>query len=259
MAAITTIINVSSEGSIARATIESALLTAQYARDRGVEVETLIIADRPTPDTRAAFAFYETRATIVEIDVGDLGLARNYGASTAEGEFIGFLDGDDLWSKQWLCRALSVARDDDRIIVHPQYNIVFGNGEDHIYEHTSMTENRFDRRYLIFDNYWTSSSFSRKATYLAVPYSRNEIEQGFGFEDWKWNRDTVRAKYRHVVAHDTFHLIRRRHQSLRARSNLANCLPKPSPRFFEIRAAREIGIAPAPAAEQTPAQVRSAE
>jgi glycosyl transferase family 2 len=233
MPSITSIINVSDEGSIARASIESALLTERFSRHHGIEVDTLIIADRPSPDTRMALESYEGLATIVEIDVGDLASARNHGASIARGDFIGFLDGDDLWSKRWLLNAWTVAKDDHRIIVHPQYSIVFGCGEDHVYEHVSMTDSAFNKRYLIFDNYWTSLSFSRKETYLSIPYQRNEIEAGFGFEDWKWNCDTIRENYRHVVAKNTFHFIRRRYQSMRTRSKLANCLTLPSPRFFD--------------------------
>jgi glycosyltransferase involved in cell wall biosynthesis len=239
MPIITSIINVSSEGSIARPTIESALLAAEFSRVRGVDVETLIIADRPSAETQAALEPYKTRVKIVEINVGDLGEARNRGASIARGEFIGFLDGDDLWGKHWLYKAWTAAKDDVRLIVHPQYNVIFGCGQDHIFEHLSMTAPRFNKRYLIFDNYWTALSFSRKGTYLSIPYQRNDIAAGFGYEDWKWNCDTIRANYLHVVAEDTFHLIRRRNGSLRARSNLANALPLPSARFFEQQDSQE--------------------
>ena len=237
---VTSIIIVSDEGSIARATIESALAAAAYAGLRGLEVRTIVVADRPTTETVAALEPYEPLLKIIEIDAGDLGAGRNHAVSMADGEFVAFLDGDDLWTKRWLWEAYRVAADDDneRVIVHPQYNVIFGGGEDHIYEHISSRDPLFDARYLIFSNYWLSLSFSRKTTYLSHPYSRNRLSAGFGYEDWKWNCDTIRAGYEHIVAPGTYHLIRRRHRSLRQRSNLANCLMTPSPRFFDVKKPR---------------------
>lgn len=237
---ITSIIIVSDEGSIARPTIESALEAAAYAGLRGLEVRTMVIADRPTSDTIAALEPYESRLRIVKIDVGDLGTGRNHGASIAGGDFVAFLDGDDLWTKRWLWEAYCVAtaNNNERVIVHPQYNVIFGGGEDHIYEHISTGDPSFDARYLIFSNYWLSPSFSRTTTYLSHPYSRNRIDLGFGYEDWKWNCDTIHAGYEHLIAPGTYHLIRRRHRSLRQRSNMANCLMTPSPRFFDATESR---------------------
>ena len=233
---ITSIIIVSDEGSIARATIESALAAAAYAGLRGLEVRTIVVADRPTSETVAALEPYEPLLKIIEIDAGDLGVGRNHAVSMADGEFVAFLDGDDLWTKRWLWEAYRVAAGDgnERVIVHPQYNVIFGGGEDHIYEHISSRDPSFDARYLIFSNYWLSLSFSRTTTYLSHPYSRNRLSAGFGYEDWKWNCDTIRAGYEHIVAPGTYHLIRRRHRSLRQRSNLAHCLMTPSPRFFDV-------------------------
>jgi glycosyltransferase involved in cell wall biosynthesis len=233
---ITSIIIVSDEGSIARATIESALAAAAYAGLQGLEVRTIVVADRPTSETVAALEPYEPLLKIIEVDAGDLGVTRNHAVSVADGDFVAFLDGDDLWTKRWLWAAYRVAVGDgnERVIVHPQYNVIFGGGEDHIYEHISTRDPLFDARYLIFSNYWLSLSFSRKTNYLSHPYSRNRVSAGFGYEDWKWNCDTIRAGYEHIVAPGTYHLIRRRHRSLRQRSNLANCLMTPSPRFFDV-------------------------
>jgi hypothetical protein len=171
--------------------------------------------------------------SVTHTDFGDLGLARNHGARVATGEFLCFLDGDDLMSSNWLVDAYDVARRHERAIVHPRFNIIFGCGEDHIYEHIPSTHADFDKRRLVFANYWLSPSFSRRTTYLEVPYSKNELEGGFGFEDWKWNCDTIHAGYQHLVAENSIHLIRRRQSSLRLRSLAARCLMTPSPRFFD--------------------------
>ena len=259
---ITSIINVSSEGSIARASAESALAAAAYAQARNLKVRTIVVADRPTPDTIAALEPYEPQVEIVEIDAGDLGLARNHGASLADGDFVAFLDGDDLWTKRWLWAAHGTASADgnEQAIIHAQYNVIFGCGEDHIYEHISSRDPLFDPRYLIFGNYWLSPSFGRTAAYLSCRYQANRLGSGFGYEDWKWNCDTLRAGYEHLIAPNTYHLIRRRHRSLRQQSIIANCLMTPSPRFFDraepLAAAsqRKPGIAPPAATRSREAQ-----
>jgi glycosyltransferase involved in cell wall biosynthesis len=230
---ISCIVNVHDEGSLSRATLESALAAIGAARQSKLEIELVIVADTPTGDTREVLAGFQDRARIVDVRCGDLGLSRNHGVQSASGEFVAFLDGDDLWTRGWLVQAHQAAAGRPQCIVHPHYNLIFGCGEDHIYEHVDMADPGFDPRYLIFDNYWLSPTFARRSIFQRVPYSRNAIGSGFGFEDWKWNCDTFRAGCEHIVAKDTLMLIRRRYRSLRQRSVLAKCLMTPSARFFE--------------------------
>ena len=233
MPTITSVINVHAEGSMARGAIESMLDAVDFAAAHGVDVQILIVADRVTRDTTEAIRPYQDRVQIEHTNVRDLGLARNFGAEIATGEYIAFFDGDDLVGNTWLYKALVVAQENPRNIVHPHFFISFGdNARQHIAEVVPMPVARKNR--LIFNNLFPSTHLSRRSTCLEVPYRKSDVPSGFGYEDWTWNRDTIRAGYRHVIAADTiFFWRRKRIGSLSSESLSRKCLPMPSPRFFD--------------------------
>src|SRR5229473_7709240 len=69
MPAITSIINVHAEGSMACGAIESMLAAADFAAARGVHVETFVVADRVTRDTIEAMRPYQQRIRIEHANV----------------------------------------------------------------------------------------------------------------------------------------------------------------------------------------------
>jgi glycosyltransferase involved in cell wall biosynthesis len=79
----------------ARAAVMSAL--NQTLRD----IEVIVINDGSTDDTRDVLRTIETlndpRLKIIDQPNGGLAAARNTGIKAATGEYIAFLDGDDLW------------------------------------------------------------------------------------------------------------------------------------------------------------------
>ncbi len=230
---ITSIINVHAEGSIARATIESMLAAAEFATERGVSVKTLVIADRPTADTMEVIGNFRGRVQVEHANVGDLALARNFGAELADSEYIAFFDGDDLAGNTWLYQAYVTARANPNAIVHPQFCVHFGKYE-HITEIVPMTYKTFNKTYLIFANPFPPHNLCRTSVHRSVKYRKNEIMGGFGYEDWAWNRDTVKAGYVHTIAKDTMIFYRRKWSgSLNHASAAQNCLPLQSPRFFD--------------------------
>lgn len=233
MPAITSVINVHAEGSIARATIESMLAAEDFATQRGVSVRTLIVADRATQDTIEAIGPYRDRMQIEHVNLGDLGLARNFGVDMSASEYVSFFDGDDLAGADWLYQAYVTARENPNYIVHPHYCIHFGKFE-HITEIVPMTDRAFRKTYTIFANPFPPHNLARTAVHLNVRYRKIDLASGFGYEDWAWNRDTIRAGYVHVVAKDTMMFYRRKHAgSLNLMSASQGCLPLASPRFFE--------------------------
>lgn len=84
------------EKSIAR-TIESVL--AQTYTD----FELIIIDDGSTDDSVIKVAqFTDKRINLIKKDNGGVSSARNEGIRNAQGDYISFLDGDDLWDKSYL-------------------------------------------------------------------------------------------------------------------------------------------------------------
>ena len=62
-------------------------------------------ADRATLDCLAE----HPNVRVLETSVHDLGLARNIGIAEARGQFVTFLDGDDLWGPSWIRKAHEAA------------------------------------------------------------------------------------------------------------------------------------------------------
>jgi glycosyltransferase involved in cell wall biosynthesis len=240
MPAITSIVNVHAEGSMARPAIESMLDAVDFAIARGVDVQTLVIADRVTRDTIEAIRPCLNRLQIEHINVGDPGLARNAGTELATGEYVSFFDGDDLVGNTWLYEAFVVARKNPKNIVHPHLFVVFGDRatQQHIAEVTPITAGQ--TKTLVFRNLLPVVHLSRRSTCLAVPYRKSDLSAGFGYEDWTWNRETIQAGYTHVTAPRTIFFNRRKLSgSVAGESVRQKCLPIPSPRFFKQRGSQE--------------------
>jgi len=95
----------------------SRLLTATLGsllRQRGVDLEVIVVDEASTDDTPAilaAAAGGDPRVRIIRHDT-PLGVsaARNRGAAEASGEWVGFLDDDDLWAPDKLVRQLHASK-----------------------------------------------------------------------------------------------------------------------------------------------------
>ena len=231
-------INLHREGALARGTLLSAARAIEVATAEGWSCETLAVVDRGDEATREAVAAFGGGLRVEPCDFGDLGAARNHGVARANGEMIAFMDGDDLMGERWLTVAARAVHEhaDKRVVVHPRYNYMFG-GDDppFLLTQPDMIETPLDPRLLIFANLWTSLVFARAEVFRAFPYPANDLEAGFGYEDWSWNFATVNAGVLHLAPEEGVHFIRRKTAgSLHARSREAAILPnlwgRPRPR-----------------------------
>jgi glycosyltransferase involved in cell wall biosynthesis len=78
------------------------------------DLELIIAASSPTPECREMARFLEDsdpRCRLVEIEKDSLAAARNAGIEAAKGEWIAFLDDDDVWFANKIERQLSVNAD----------------------------------------------------------------------------------------------------------------------------------------------------
>src|SRR5208337_1371073 len=141
-------------------------------------------------------------AQLVQVAYGDLGLTRNHAAQLAQGRFLSFLDGDDLWGTAWLRLAFQAANaepEEARTIWHPQAMFLFNESD---FDRTSFDRTphpqsyalyllhqasdapSFDPRSLFLENMWGAVAFARRGTYLQFPYRAVDRQAGFGIEDW---------------------------------------------------------------------------
>jgi len=234
---ISAVINGHAEGLLLKPSIDSALRAREYAVAKGLAVELIVILDRPDDISRTvahACLKDHPHARVVEVQNGDLGLSRNDGASAASGEYVAFLDGDDLWGKNWPTAAYNSAVASGREIVwHPEVNVYFG-GTPHIFLHIDSDDPSFEISGIAYTNYWTALSFVRRDFLLQVPYSRTQLAKQIGYEDWGWNLHTMELGAVHKIVPGTGHAIRTKPpgSSLLSATSAAGCMPAPSKVFL---------------------------
>ncbi|NII12385.1 glycosyltransferase [Oleiagrimonas sp. C23AA] len=145
------------------------------------------------------------------IHVSDLSLSRNYAIERARGTYVATLDGDDLFSENWIHGAVQlIEATGPKTIVHPALLIAFGAWTAYWYQ-IDQTDERFLPESLMSLNHWNACSVARREVFVQCPYQYARVgESGFGFEDWHWNCETIAQGYTHRVAPNTFRLERRK-------------------------------------------------
>ena len=93
-----------------------ALALASVLDQRGVRLEVIVVDEASTDDTAGmVYAIADPRVHVVRHDV-PLGMtaARNRGIAAATGEWIAFLDDDDIWVPDKLVLQLQALRETGR-------------------------------------------------------------------------------------------------------------------------------------------------
>jgi hypothetical protein len=229
MTDITAVLTVHAEGVLAGPSLVSFEEEIEFARGAGLDVEGLIILDRPNPATRLQFIGAECRHRIVFSDAGDPGLARNAAVAVAKGAFVSFLDGDDLWGHGWLTLAHQFcSAEPDKSVAHSEFNVIFGEVRQ-VWWHADSRHPAFDPGYLRIGNYWDAMSFAARSIYTRYPFAANDLRRGFGHEDWHWNCVTLAAGIDHRPVAGTVHFKRRRQGSQMALCDTINAVPWVTP------------------------------
>lgn len=97
-----------------------ALAVESVLAQRGCTLELIVVDDGSTDDGAAALAPYGDRITLIRQDNQGVGAARNAGLRLARGEFIAFLDADDVWLPGKLAAQLAHLRR------NPDLGMVYG-------------------------------------------------------------------------------------------------------------------------------------
>jgi len=198
------------EGVISGVTAKSALAALRAAGNLGLSHETIVVLDRADAVTASTLrSAFGASAIFLETDEGDPGAARNRGIEIAEGICSTFLDGDDLWSENWLVESWRLIERRPDVIAHSQLNIIFGLRR-HIWWHVDSESALCDHQYLTWGNCWDAMSFARTELYKKYPFRRNDLELGFGHEDWHWNAWTLAEGVNHKPVAKTLHFKRSR-------------------------------------------------
>lgn len=207
---ISVIINGHNEGALLEKAFLSALQCIEACSPLKLNIELIIILDAPDEITVASLDKHAKSIDLIEqVNYKDLSLSRNHGIGVARGTWIAFLDGDDLWGFSWLksAYALSSQSNHPNLIYHPQYNILFDQQASMV-QQIDYSHELYDIEYLRARNYWNSLCFAKKSIFQEVPYRQNRLDEGFGYEDWCWNCDTIYKGYEHKIVENTCHFIR---------------------------------------------------
>lgn len=168
------------------------------------DTEILLVADKASPETYSEIAAAAEGIAYIEVNYGDLGLSRNAGVRAARGEYVAFLDADDIFGCTWLRSAYEFAKTHPGIL-HPEWSVMFG-AVSFVHHHISSTDPSFDPRDMVQFNQWSALAFAPRSVFEKYPYE--EATDRFGFEDWHFNALTLGEGVPHHCVPGTAHMIR---------------------------------------------------
>ncbi|MGQ3670840.1 glycosyltransferase family 2 protein [Xanthobacter sp. TB0136] len=225
---ISIILTAHREGLLAGVTGRSAQAAIQQAAHKGLQCEVLVVLDRADDLTRQVLEqVFGTSAQYVVSDTGDPGQARNHGITQANGTCATFLDGDDLWSENWLVAAWEMCTQRPDAVLHSACNLVFGHRR-MLFWHADSETSLCEPPYMNWLNYWDAMSFARTALYRTHPFKANDLGRGFGHEDWHWNAVTLAHGIAHKPVSGTVHFKRCRSGSQMSLVDAAHGIRWPS-------------------------------
>jgi len=186
----------------------------RFAEATGLDVQLVMTLDGGDQQTEMAIMSHPALRPVDvlhRVELFDLSLCRNHAVARANGEFIAILDGDDLFSENWLAVAVETIRQHGpSTIVHPHLMIAFGTWQAY-WEQIDQTDPRFLPETLISFNHWNACAVARRDVFVRCPYVYARVgETGFGFEDWHWNCETIASGFVHRLGPRTFRLERRK-------------------------------------------------
>ncbi len=226
------------ESILVHRTLKSVYAAVADAEQHDIACEVIVVLDRGDEPTRRCVSdFPDRRHQVLEVDVGDLALAREAGRAIAKGKYISLIDGDDLYGQEWLRRAYTYAESQtqQKIILHAQHQIFFDADSFSVRYQPSVGEDSrgFEKLCLVSANHWTSILFFSREVYASRPFTfisrdrQNPHNFGYGFEDWHWIAEQVADDSQVLIVPETCNFVRRkrRNSMLQAYAQAKSLLP----------------------------------
>lgn len=225
---LSAVLTAHAEGTMVGVSFRSMLAAVRVAVDAGLGVEVLVVLDKSDLATGEMLAEADLQgARVVEVDYGDQGLVRNHAVGESGGRFVAFLDGDDLWTENWLVAAHEVCAANARTIAHPYADWVFGNHRA-LWLPPDQMDRDFEPATLRVTNAWDALCLAPREAYLDHPFQARDLALGYAFEDWLWNLETIESGYVHRVVPETIHFKRSRPGSQFRQANFNRSTTRPT-------------------------------
>ena len=228
------------EGLVAHKTMRSILEATKRLEEKKISYEILIHVDNGDQITKDYFKRYAKMPNVViyENNFGDPGPSRNFLAQKASGEYLTFLDGDDLISDNWLVVAYgALIGATEEVIVHPEGILTFGTEVNNVLTiQTETLPREKDTIVLLGENRWCAILMAKTSTLLKFPYQH--LTGGYSHEDYVFNVETTNAGIKHIIAKETILFYRRSNNSRLSSSNNMNQII-PYMEFFDFAKVRE--------------------
>lgn len=189
----------------------------EFSQAEGIEVNlicTLDCADEFTSQIVNRFLqqYGQPKDRVLNISVGSLAASRNIGLDHVQTEYLGFLDGDDFCSENWILAALKLQMSAQKPTLTIPGNVIsFGlkNGR-----MRSQSSDRIPLEQMMNVHHWTACSFGPKKLYKNNPYNENVGKLSrFAFEDWDFNLRNVADGVSILPVENTYLFYRRRENS----------------------------------------------
>lgn len=211
----------------------------EYSAANGNEVRLICILDCAEETTAQLVKNYISESgspndQIIETRFGSISAARNTAVDNTQTEYLGFIDGDDFFSSNWVEEAMKaqISAKQETVLCLPERIISFGS---HIASQSVLPSQIIPMAQMMNMHYWVSSSFSHISTYQAHPYNENINKNArFVFEDWDFNLRCIASGVSILPVENTYLFYRRRENSMLAEHTGYNSLIPPSDYFEKI-------------------------
>lgn len=162
-------------------------------------LEVIVVDDGSTDNTMEVLKYYPRKIKIIEEENKGQAFARNTGIKEARGEFIGLLDGDDMWTEYHISLGLKYLKDNQ------EYDFVRGKTR----RFNVKDDGTKEIVESAFIDMLVGASFYRSKIFEKVGLFDEEMREG---EDLDWFIRLAESSCREKRIEETM-LLYRRHQN----------------------------------------------
>ena len=198
---ISIILTFHNEGAVIHKTFLALRRMVKKLDEQRVSYEVIAHIDNGDEDTRNVIKRESENfdIKIFENSFGEPSQSRNYAVSMAKGKYVCLMDGDDLFSENWLLDAYNLQEESkEDIIFHPECNLTFGLDEQpRLWRMRNSFDLDNDTLILLGRNRWCSGTFLKRS--VANKFHYEKAIGCYGFEDWHYNCETRAHGVKHNV------------------------------------------------------------